>query len=59
MEKIDFYLWRIKILLCYFGHDFENVYTRVSLGGDKDGQFSGRMDCRRCYHSEYFSGRQK
>jgi len=55
MEKLSFYFWRLKILICYFKHDWENSYTRVKM----DESYSGKNMCRRCYKEEYFSGRFK
>jgi len=55
-EKISYYFWRIKILLCYFKHDWKNVYTRIHVGGETDGYYSGKNECQRCYEHEYFSG---
>jgi hypothetical protein len=55
LEKISYWYWRIKILLCYFKHDYKNVYTRVNMGG----HYSGRDDCERCYKSRYISGEFK
>jgi hypothetical protein len=51
-DKLSFYWWRIRILLCYLKHDFKNSYTRVST----DGHYSGKNECKRCYKHEYFSG---
>jgi len=58
-ERISFIWWRLNLLLCKFKHDYEIVYTRVCVGGEADGHYSGRMDCKRCLHSEYFAGRNK
>ena len=58
-EKISYYWWRLTRLICFFKHDFKIAYTRTHVGGDKDGHYSGRMDCKRCFESEYFSGVHK
>lgn len=52
-EKLDYYLWRINVLICYIKHDWKVVYTRIRM----DSGYSGRMDCERCYKSKYFSGK--
>jgi hypothetical protein len=51
-DKLDFYIWRLRILLCYFKHDWTNTYTRVNMGG----HYSGKMECKRCYCEQYFAG---
>jgi hypothetical protein len=50
-EKLDYYLWRIKILICYFKHDWKVSYTRIRM----DESYSGKLECVRCYKEKYFS----
>lgn len=58
-EKLDYYFWRIKLLACYWKHDWKVVYTRVCVGGEKDGSYSGKIECQRCFESDYFQGTNK
>lgn len=60
MEKLSFWLWRIKRLLCYFKHDWKVVYTRIRHKENSNGAYySGKTECQRCYEVEYFSGETK
>lgn len=59
LETLQFYILRINILRCYFGHDFRNIYTIVAVGGTDDGQYSGKKMCDRCHKIESFGGVSK
>lgn len=59
LDKVSYYLWRINILRCKIKHDYKNSYTRVHVGGETDGYYSGKDECTRCYTHRYFSSGRK